>query len=62
MRSGSVVTENGPIDVISPDLRYLGTLPPQELPDAFGPGGRAAYVVEDEVGVSRVVVREFTGF
>jgi hypothetical protein len=60
-RAGVPFTEDGPIDIVSADLRYLGTLPPQRLPDAFGPAGRAAYIVRDELGVARVVVRQFSG-
>ena len=48
----------GPIDVIDSDLRYLGTLAPQEMPRAFGPDGRVAYIVRDDLDVQRVVVKQ----
>lgn len=48
----------GPIDLVMPDGRYIGTLPPQELPGAVSASGLAAWVVTDaELGVERVVVR-----
>lgn len=45
-----------PIDLVSSDGHYLGTLPPRPMPDAVGPDGRIAYVEEDELGVQRVRV------
>ncbi len=41
---------DGPIDILTADGAYLGTLPPDaiELPDAFGPGGLMAYIELDE--------------
>ncbi|HSJ10778.1 MAG TPA: 6-bladed beta-propeller [Longimicrobiales bacterium] len=47
----------GPIDLVSSDGRYIGTLPAQALPDAVSASGLAAYVVRDDVGIERVVVR-----
>ena len=49
---------DGPIDVIDTGLRYLGTLAPQEMPRAFGPDGRVAYIVRDDLDVQRVVVKQ----
>ena len=47
----------GPIDVITPDGRYLGTLAESQMPVAFGPDGLTAYVELDGLDVSTVVVR-----
>ncbi len=51
--------EPGPIDVLSPEGRYIGTFAPEEtaLPGAFGPGGLAAFVETDEYDVATIVVR-----
>lgn len=57
-RTGEEWGEPGPIDVIAPDGRYLGTVSGQKLPAAFSASGRAAYVEKDDVGVERVVVRQ----
>lgn len=57
-RTGEVWGEPGPIDVIAPDGRYLGTVAGQKLPAAFSASGRAAYVEKDDLGVERVVVRQ----
>lgn len=48
----------GPIDVMTADGRYVGTLPADGLrtPWAFGPGGLAAFVESDEYDVQTVVV------
>ncbi len=42
----SRVGEKGPVDLITQEGVYLGTLSPGEgrIPDAFGPGGLAAFV------------------
>ena len=49
----------GPIDVITPDGRYVGTLAPEVLPmpGAFGPGGLVAFVETDEFDVPVITVR-----
>ncbi len=49
----------GPIDVLSADGEYVGTYAPEAtpLPDAFGPGGLAAFIETDDFDVARVVVR-----
>lgn len=61
-RDAKAPGEDGPIDIVGPDGRYLGTLPANVvIPDAFGPDGRAAYIVEDDLGVERVVVRTLAG-
>ena len=51
----------GPIDVLSPDGRYLGSFPSDTaMPTAFGPEGLVAFVDTDEIGVYTVVVRRVT--
>jgi hypothetical protein len=47
----------GPIDVMGARGEYLGTLPEQPLPDALSASGRAAWIVEDFLGVERVAVK-----
>lgn len=51
----------GPIDVLSPDGRYIGTLTPgaglPDMPSAFGPEGLVAFVETDELDVPLVTVR-----
>jgi hypothetical protein len=49
--------DEGPIDILTANGRYIGTLPPQPLPRAVSASGLAAYVVADELGVERVVVK-----
>ena len=55
--TGLTAAGPGPIDVITPEGEYLGTLPDSRLPNAFGPDGLAAYVQLDELGVPTVVVK-----
>lgn len=55
-RVGPALDGPGSIDLVAPEGRYLGTLRGWEMPAAFSPGGRAAYLREDEMGVQRVVV------
>lgn len=52
-------SEPGPIDVLTPDGRYVGTFPAGRLkmPDAFGPDGLAAFVDTDEFDVPIITVR-----
>ena len=61
-RNGDRVGEEGPIDLLGEDGTYLGTLPPESMriPDAFGPGGLAAFIETDELDVPRVVVRRLS--
>ena len=47
----------GPIDVITAEGEYLGTLPDSRMPNAFGPDGLVAYVEVDELDVPAVVVK-----
>ena len=56
-RAGSVAGTPGPVDILSPDGRYLGTLPAQPIPNAFSASGRAAFIVKDDLGVEKVIVR-----
>ncbi len=55
-RSGPALDRPGGIDVVTPQGRYLGTFRQMELPAAFSPRGRAAFIRTDELGVQRVVV------
>jgi hypothetical protein len=47
----------GPVDVLDPSGRYLGTIESFALPDAFGPDGLAAWVGEGDFDVPIVTVR-----
>ena len=48
----------GPIDVLTPDGRYLGTLDQRmRMPDEFGPGGLVVFLEKDEFDVPVVVVK-----
>lgn len=55
--------ETGPIDILSADGRYFGSLAPEGLriPRAFGPDGLLAYVERDELDIQRVVVVRLAG-
>lgn len=55
-RAGAALDRPGPIDVLTPQGRYVGTLAARPLPTAFSRRGRAAYVETDALGVQRVVV------
>lgn len=55
-RTGAAPGVPGGVDLVNPQGRYLGTLAGGELPAAFSPRGRAAYIREDELGVQRVLV------
>ena len=58
-RRGEQPSSDGPVDVLTPRGRYIGTFPTGTavIPDAFGPGGLAAFVEVDELEVPSVVVR-----
>ena len=47
-----------PIDLLTPDGQYLGTIPATQArwPAAMGPEGRVAYIEVDELGVPTVLV------
>lgn len=51
--------DDGPIDVLTMEGRYVGTYPAGAIamPAAFGPGGLVAFIERDELGVESVVVR-----
>ena len=58
-RRGDEPGSNGPIDLITPDGRYLGSYAPgvTALPSAFGPDGLVAFIEKDEFDVQTVVVK-----
>lgn len=56
-RTGPVVGEPGPIDLVTPEGEYLGTITSTALPDAISRSGLAAYIERDDNDVERVVVR-----
>lgn len=60
-RGDEVEGDGGPIDLITADGRYLGTLAPgaTPLPEAFGPDGLVAFVEKDDLDVPYVVVKRF---
>ena len=55
-RAGAEPGASAGVDLVDPAGRYRGTLAGWELPAAFSPGGRAAMIREDDMGVQRVVV------
>ena len=57
-RGEEPASDNGPVDLLMPNGRYLGSLSADgaEIPDAFGPDGLAAFIKTDELGVKAVVV------
>ncbi len=57
-RAGSEPGRPGPVDLLTPEEGYLGTLPSDglRLPDAFGPDGLAAWVEADALGAAVVRV------
>jgi 6-bladed beta-propeller len=57
-RTGPLVAESGPIDLVTPEGQYLGTITGTSLPDAISRTGLAAYIERDEDDVQRVVVRQ----
>jgi hypothetical protein len=50
-------TADGPIDLVTAEGRYVGTLPAQPMPRATSASGLAAWVETDDLGVEKVVVR-----
>jgi hypothetical protein len=46
-----------PIDILNANGTYVGTVTGIPLPDALGPGGRAAFIETDDLGVQRVSVK-----
>ena len=59
LRFGDDPIAAGPIDVLTPDGRYLGSHPAgaTALPTAFGPDGLVAYVETSDLGVETVTVK-----
>lgn len=57
-RRNSDAREQGPIDLVTGEGRYIGTLPAQPMPDAVSASNRAAWIERDELGVERVAVRQ----
>ena len=62
LRRGEEPASDGPIDVLTPGGRYIGTYAAgaTEMPDAFGPDGLAAFIERDEFDVASVVVRRLS--
>ncbi len=58
-RRGEEPASDGPIDLLTPDGRYIGTLATgaTAMPSAFGPDGLVAFRERDELDVSTVVVK-----
>lgn len=58
-RRGEEPASDGPIDLLTPDGRYIGTLATGStaMPSAFGPDGLVAFRERDDFDVSRVVVK-----
>lgn len=59
-RSGPSPDQSGPIDLISPEGEYIGTLSGLALPQAFSRRGRIAQVRKNALGVEEVVVQRLT--
>lgn len=59
-RAGPLPGEEGPVDLLSPEGEYLGSLPPGGIgiPEAFGPGGLIAVLERDELDVATIRVLE----
>ncbi len=59
LRRGEEPASDGPIDILAADGRYLGSYRTgaTRLPDAFGPGGLAAFIERDKLDVQTVVVK-----
>lgn len=57
-RTPQLVGDPGPIDLLTADGQYLGTISDQRLPAAISASGRAAYLERDDMDVERVVVRQ----
>lgn len=58
-RTGRRVGEDGPIDLIDSEGRYVGSVAPDgfRIPDAFGPDGLAAFIETDDMDLPIVVVK-----
>jgi hypothetical protein len=56
-RTGPNVGEPGPVDLVTPEGQYLGTITGLGLPNAISRSGLAAFVEQDDDGVERIIVR-----
>ncbi len=58
-RRGEGGEDLGPIDLLSPEGRYLGSFPAEAtaLPSAFGPDGLVAFIETDDLDVQTVVAK-----
>ncbi|WP_419949871.1 6-bladed beta-propeller [Candidatus Palauibacter sp.] len=58
-RRGEEPLGNGPVDILTPEGRYVGSYPTgaTAAPAAFGPGGLAAFVEFDALEVATVIVK-----
>ena len=58
-RRGEDGNSRGPIDILTPGGRYVGSFPPgaTALPSAFGPDGLVAFIETNDLGVNTVVVK-----
>ena len=63
LRRGEGPHDDGPIDVLAAEGRYVGSYPAGEtaLPTAFGPDGLVAFVETNELDVQTVVVKRIAG-
>jgi hypothetical protein len=57
-RTPANIGDPGPIDILTADGRYLGTLNGTKLPEAVSATGRAVYLERDADDVERVIVRQ----
>ena len=57
-RRGADGAEGGPIDLLTDQGDYIGTITDQGLPFAVSRSGLAAYLERDELDVERIVVRK----
>jgi hypothetical protein len=57
-RVGAEWGKDGPIDLVTAQGGYAGTIRGQKRPDAISSSGRAAYLERDENDVERVVVKQ----
>lgn len=62
-RRGDEPTDQGAIDIMTPEGQYVGTLPIRSLqmPAAFGPNGLTAWIERDAFDVPTIVVRRLPG-
>jgi hypothetical protein len=56
-RTPAFGVEDGPVDLLTAEGQYLGTINGVGLPAAISRGGLAAFTEVDDMGVDRVIVR-----